>query len=150
MLTYKPIDSGITPKEIRLLAKWRKSVQQVWRETFKVTYKGTKIWINKIINDPKKLYFFVIKNDEYIGQLGFDKIGGNDCYIGMVIRGEGKSDGSMTAAMKFMITLSKKFGTKNIYLLIHPDMSHAIQFYEKIGFRFNRKVKEYSRMKYEG
>ncbi len=149
MLTFKPVVRDATPKEIRLLVKWRKNVQSVWRETFKVTFKGTQEWVKRITSDPKKLLFFIIKNDEYIGQIGFDEIGKNHCYIGMVIRGEGRSDGSMTEAMDFLIFLSKKFDKKNVYLLIHPDMAHAIKFYEKVGFKFEKKIKEYSRMKYE-
>jgi RimJ/RimL family protein N-acetyltransferase len=132
MLSLKLIQKDITPSEIKLLAKWRKKVQPIWHETFRITYRETRKWIIKIIDNPKKMLFFIVKNNELIGHVGYDEIGEGYCYIGNVIRGEGRSDGSMTQAVR---TLIKIASGKSIYLKVLPDNKDAIKFYKKLGFK---------------
>ena len=135
MLSLKLVDNNITSDEIKLLAKWRKKVQPLWEETFEVTYEGTKKWIAGIIANPKKMLFFVVKDGKLIGHVGYDEIRDDYCYIGNVIRGEGKSDGSMTYAVKLLINMATKFNVKNIFLSALSSNEKAIKFYEDIGFK---------------
>lgn len=153
MISLKLADKTIEDKEIELLVVWRKKVQTLWHESFSVTFEGTEKWVHGIIDNPSKLLFFIKKDQQYIGQIGFDEIGANYCYIGMVIRGEGERDGSMTQAMNDLITLAKKFGIQNVFLLVLDDNHHAINFYKKIGFvvqdRKKKDGRNYLKMKYE-
>jgi len=130
-MELKLITHEITPAEIRLLAKWRKRVQPLWGETFKVTYQGTKKWIHRIVDNPDKMLFFVIKNGKPIGHVGFDSI--EPCFVGNIIRGRGRSDGSMTEAIHTLAAIGRKFG-KNIYLKTSTSNINATRFYKKIGF----------------
>ena len=148
-MTLKLIDNSITPEEIQLLAKWRKKVQKEWGETFRVTFNGTEKWIHTIIDNPEKMLFFVCVKEKPIGHVGFDKIEDNYCYIGNVIRGRGKSDGSMTKAIQTLIAISYKFRHGFIYLTTRRKNKKGIEFYKKIGFRrFQRKDNNLI-MKYE-
>lgn len=146
MISLKLVDEVI-PNEVRLLAKWRKKVQPIWHETFKVTYEGTKKWTENLIKDKERMLFFIIKNNKFIGHIGFDEIGTGFVYIGNVIRGEGRKDGSMTTAMKILLSLSKKMG-KDCYVKVLHFNKNAIRFYKKIGFRQSGKEGELLIMKY--
>ena len=118
----------VVPSEVKLLAKWRRKVQPLWHETFKVTIKGTSKWLQEVIDNPDKSLFFVEKDGKLIGHVGFNIMDG-DFYIDNIIRGEGKSDGFMSKAVKKLISLNY---CKKIYLLVYPDNVHAIEFYKKI------------------
>jgi len=146
MLSLKLIEDDITEDEIKLLVKWRKKVQPLWRETFEITHEGTKKWIKGIINNPKKMLFFIVKDGELIGHVGFDTIGKDSNYIGNVIRGEGESDGSMTKAINILIKMSYQ---KDILLEVSSYLDKAIYFYKKIGFKENHSTIKYLVMKYE-
>ena len=148
-MTLKLIDENITPEEIRLLGKWRKKVQPAWGETFKITFKGTEKWIHGIIDNPTKMLFFVMVKDKPIGHVGFDSTGVDldECFIGNIIRGKGKSDGSMIEAIKTLITIGKKFG-HNVCLKTQKNNIRAIQFYKKIGFRVYERINNDLIMKY--
>lgn len=147
MISLKLID-GVIPSEVKLLAKWRRQVQSIWHETFKVTYSGTKKWTLNLIKDKKRMLFFVVKNNEFIGHIGFDRIGGNFVYIGNVVRGRGRKDGSMSAAMKFLISLSQKMG-KDCYVRVLNFNKNAIRFYKRLGFKVSKNLGKNLKMKYE-
>lgn len=138
-----------TIKEIRLLMKWRKNVQPLWKETFKVTFYSTFLWISKIINNPNRMLFFVMKGKTPIGQIGFDYIGLKQVYIGSVIRGSGKPDGSMSHAVQDLISIAQKNRKFDIFLKVLPSNAHAIEFYKKIGFKKINTVENYLVMQYE-
>lgn len=148
-MSLKLIDKTITFEEIKLLARWRKKVQPLWGETFKVTYKGTERWVHKLVNNPNKMLFFVIKNNKLIGHVGYDFIGSDFCQIGNVIRGEGRSDGSMTKAVKMLIEMAYKMKKKRIELSVLANNERAIKFYTRIGFMPYRKVDKSLIMTYE-
>lgn len=150
-ISLKLIDKNITNKEIDLLVKWRKKVQPLWHEDFKVTYKSMQKWVKGIVNSKGRMLFFVLKDNKIIGQCGFDEANTKDCYIDAVIRGEGKSDGTMTQVVKTFITIASKFG-KKIKLKVVFDNIHAIKFYKKLGFKVLKRDKKESKcliMKYE-
>lgn len=140
-ISLKIIDNNITSKEIDLLIKWRKNVQYLWHETFKITKKSMKKWVIEIINSKGRMLFFVLKNNKIIGQCGFDEANTKDCYIDAVIRGEGKSDGTMAQVVKTFIIIAKKFG-KVIKLKVVFDNEHAIKFYKKLGFKILKRDKK--------
>ena len=144
MLNLKLIEKVIL-SEVKLLAKWRRKVQSLWHETFKVTTKGTADWLQKVIDNPDKHLYFVKKDGVPIGHVGFNVIDG-DFHIDNIIRGEGKSDGSMTKAVKKLINYNY---IKTAYTLVFPDNKNAIKFYEKIGFIPHRMKGKYLQMKYE-
>lgn len=142
MLKLKLIDK-VVPSEVKLLAKWRKKVQPIWHETFKVTNKGTAIWLEKILKNPDIKLYFVVKDGKIIGHVGYHIIDG-EFYIDNIIRGTGKSDGSMTNAILKIMKLNKN---KFTYLLTGQDMLSAISFYEKIGFEKETTIGVHLRMR---
>lgn len=130
----------IIPSEVKLLAKWRKQIQPIWHETFKVTYKGTAKWLQGVIDNPNKKLYFVVKGEKYIGHVGYHIIDG-EFYIDNIVRGEGESDGSMTKAIQELIK-----DQKEVFLLVYPDLKKAIDFYTKIGFKHHSMVGKYLKM----
>lgn len=146
MISLKLVDKVI-PSEVKLLAKWRKNVQPIWHETFRVTYSGTKKWTQNLIKSKDKMLFFIVNDNKLIGHIGFDEIGLGYCYIGNVIRGEGKSDGSMTHAMKMLIRITTKMN-KDCYVRVLPFNKKAMRFYKKIGFKTLKIEDNYQIMKY--
>lgn len=150
MISLKLIDNTVTDYEIRLLAKWRKKVQPLWQETFKVTYQGTKKWINDINDNKKRRLFFIISDGDYIGHVGFEKKSRNLIYIDNVIRGEGESGGEMSQAVLILVELARFLYIENIYVKVLKHLAYAIRFYEKLGFKHYKELpKLYYVLKYE-
>ena len=144
MLSLKFINK-VVPEEVKLLAKWRKKVQPIWHETFKITLNGTAKWLQGVIDSYDKGLYFVIKDKKKIGHVGFHFIDG-EYYVDNVIRGVGKSDGSMTKAVKQII--NQNFN-RITYVLLFPDNKKAVKFYKKIGFIPYKMSGKYLKMKYE-
>lgn len=144
MISLKLLEE-VTPKEVKLLAKWRTQVQSIWHEDFEVTYKGTEKWIKEIIEDPKKAFFLIIKDNREIGQIGYERIGKKSVRIGYVIRGEGRHDGSMSYAMRTLIKLAQG---KKVNIKVRDDNYHAIAFYRHLRFFITKFIKDYILMTY--
>lgn len=130
-------------KEITLLAKWRKENSFAFPSQFKVTFSGTRFWLNsQLINNPTRILFFIEVNRKIpilIGHMGlysFD-FKNKSCEIDNVVRGEKKLlKGIMGLALKKMIDWTQKtIKPKFIYLRVISNNERAVKFYEKNGFK---------------
>lgn len=128
--------------EIALLAKWRKENSFAFPSIFRVTKKGTKIWLeNQLLKNSTRILFFIesaeikFKLIGHIGLYSFDFQAGT-CEIDNVVRGEKKyMKGIMTFALKTLLKWTyKKLKPKQIYLRVFADNIHAVEFYRKCGF----------------
>lgn len=127
-------------KLIQTLAKWRGENINAYPTRFPVTIEGTTSWlIEKLIEIPDRILFLV--KDCYgnnIGHLGFANClnGQRLMEVDNVIRGEKQAaPGIMHDAM---ITLIKWARTtlwpERFYLRVLASNTHAIKFYNKLGF----------------
>ena len=129
--------------KINLLMKWRKENEFAYASRFKITYEGTKKWINnQIINNPTRILFFIITNEvkfKYIGHIGLSSFNfrNKSCEIDNVIRGNKKLyKGAMSLSLKALINWTKKeIMPNNIFLRVLFDNKHAINFYIKNKFK---------------
>lgn len=134
-------------RKISLLAKWRKENSFAFPSQFKVTFSGTKLWLNnQLINNRTRTLFFIETNKKkpilvgHMGLYSFD-FKNESCEIDNVIRGEKKIlKGVMSFALKTLIDWAKKIlKPKNIYLRVFSDNDQAINYYKKCGF-LNKKL----------
>lgn len=123
---------------IRLLAKWRKVHQSWFQAQFKVTVKGTKIWLEKkVIETPDRLLFLISVDNNLIGHFGFFRFNfkNYNCEIDNVVRGESGYPGIINNGLKFLMEWGKKnLGIKNYTLETTSDNQRAISLYTKLGF----------------
>lgn len=125
---------------IEKLSQWREANSFAYPSQFKVTFEGTKLWLqNKLLNVEDRILFLVIDElGNAIGHLGFAN-GYNDNFsleIDNVVRGnKDSSKGLMTDALITLIRWAEEnLWPDEIYLRVFNDNDHAIKFYEKIGF----------------
>ena len=123
---------------IRLLAKWRKKHQSWFQAQFKVTVKGTKIWLEKkVIETPDRLLFLIDINNNFIGHIGFFRFNfkNYNCEIDNVVRGEPGHPGIIQNGLKYLMEWGKKnLFIKNYILETTSDNQRAISLYTKLGF----------------
>lgn len=129
-------------KEIKLLAKWRDENSFAFPSQFKVTFEGTKKWLEGLIKEPTRILFFIetsYKIPNLIGHLGLFTFNfrENSCEIDNVVRGEKKIlKGIMSYALQTLILWTKCILNPNkIYLKVISDNKHAIDFYLKNNFK---------------
>ena len=100
---------------VRLLSKWRKKHQFWFQAQFKVTIKGTKIWLEKkVIETPDRLLFLININNNFIGHAGFFRFNLKNyiCEIDNVVRGEPGYPGIIETSLKYLM----KWGKKNLFI----------------------------------
>ncbi len=123
---------------IRLLAKWRKVNQSWFQAQFKVTIKGTEIWLEKkVINTEDRVLFLIKVNNKYIGHLGFFRFDFNNltCEIDNVVRGEQSFPGIINVSLRYLMKWGKKnLFIKNYTLETTSDNQRAISLYHKLKF----------------
>lgn len=123
---------------IKLLAKWRKKYQSWFQAQFKVTTKGTKIWLEKkVIETPDRLLFLIDINNNFIGHMGFFRFNFKNytCEIDNVVRGKPGYPGIIQNSLKYLM----KWGRKNLFIEDYTlettsDNQRAIRLYAKLGF----------------
>ena len=122
----------------RLLAKWRKKHQSWFQAQFKVTTKGTKIWLEKkVIETPDRLLFLINIGNDFIGHMGFFRFNFKNysCEIDNVVRGEPGYPGIVQNGLKYLMKWGKKnLFIKNYTLETTSDNQKAINLYSKLGF----------------
>ena len=123
---------------VRLLAKWRKKHQSWFQAQFKVTIKGTKIWLEKkVIETPDRLLFLINIGNDFIGHMGFFRFNFKNysCEIDNVVRGEPGYPGIVQNGLKYLMKWGKKnLFIKNYTLETTSDNQKAINLYSKLGF----------------
>lgn len=124
---------------MRLLGVWRRRIQYWFPAQFKVTLSGTISWFDKLVTaDPDRMLFIIKAKNDYIGHIGLDKFNlkDNTCEIDNVIRGKALYPGIMSCAMRQLIAWSKiELGIDSNRLEVASDNSHAVIFYNRLGFR---------------
>jgi len=132
---------------IEKLAKWREENNHFFPNPFKVTYEGTKIWASeKLLKIEDRILFFVCANDgTLVGHLGFANCfnENEEMELDNVVRGEKNiHDGIMGAAVLRLIRwANENFSPKQITLRVMKTNIHALNFYEKLGFKKNKEEK---------
>ncbi len=128
--------------EISLLSKWRKENSFAFPSQFKVTLKGTKIWLEKqFIYNPSRILFFIedtAKKPKLVGHLGlysFD-FQACTCEVDNVVRGEKNyMKGIMTLALKALLKWTcNELKPKQIFLRVFSDNDRAVNYYKRCGF----------------
>jgi RimJ/RimL family protein N-acetyltransferase len=125
---------------IRLFAKWREEAV-TFHNKFRVTFDGTKLWVRKLLLDvPDRILFLVLDRFGHpIGHLGFANALNNECCMEFdnVVRGVPKTKPRiMSLATQAILEWAQQtFEPRGFYLRTLDNNLHAIQFYERMGFR---------------
>lgn len=125
---------------IKTLAEWRSENMAAYPTRFPVTIEGTTSWlIKKLIDVPDRILFLV--KDRYgnnIGHLGFANClkDGGLMEIDNVIRGvKNVAPGIMHDAMVALIKWARTtLWPEGFHLRVLASNTHAISFYQKLGF----------------
>lgn len=132
---------------ITLLAQWRDRAQEFFPSQFKVTFEGTKLWLeNQVIKSFDRILFLVFSLDNNIpvGHLGLSRFNWDEksCEIDNVIRGRNDLlSGIMTPATEQVGQWAiNKFGVKILYLRVLADNQRAISLYERCGYHGIKKI----------
>ena len=122
------------------LTRWRNENVTAYPSRFVATPVSTKAWLrDRVLAAPDRMLFLVVnKFGRIVGHLGFASAINDDCSLEMdnIVRGIKTGDaGIMTNAMvTLMDWAEEKLGPREIYLRVFEENTHAIAFYEKLGF----------------
>jgi perosamine synthetase len=122
------------------LTRWRNEHVAVYPSQFVATPTSTRGWLrDRVLAVPDRMLFLVVnKFGRIVGHLGFASALNDDCSLEMdnIVRGVKSCDpGIMTRAMETLIDWGQeKLGPREIYLRVFENNTHAISFYEKLGF----------------
>ena len=129
---------------IRSLAHWRKKHQSWFQAQFKVTIKGTRIWLEKkVIETPDRILFLISVDNNLIGHFGFFRFNfkNHSCEIDNVVRGEPGYPGIIQNGLKYLMKWGKKnLFIKNYTLETTSDNERAIRLYSKLGFKEYKRI----------
>ncbi len=131
---------------IEKLATWRTVHKAAFPSQFPVTIEGTMRWLrNNVLNVPDRILFLVVNpHGEAIGHLGYANAINDTASIEIdnVVRGVNDSaPGIMSLAMRALLDWGQDMlGPAEIYLRVFSDNIHAIQFYERLGFKRERDI----------
>lgn len=126
---------------VELLSRWREENPELSMAKFQVTCSGTEKWIrNSIINNEGRILFIIQNIDNmYIGHIGLNnfRYAQRTVEIDAVVRGEKNiSPGLMEYAVRSLIYWGQcELGMEHFDLVVLPNNKHAIQFYQRCGFR---------------
>lgn len=132
-------------KEIKMLALWRQKSEDWFPAQFKVTFEGTKKWVEEQLLNKEDRFLFMIETPTGlpIGHAGLYRFNFDEktCEVDNVIRGEKYIPGIMTHALNVLIKWTKDtLGVKKILLEVFSDNQKAINLYERIGFQEFKRV----------
>lgn len=127
-------------KLINNLAKWRREYSKWFPGQFRVTLKGTREWLDKlVVNNPDRILFMIEDdNKNQYGHLGFYRYNASNksCELDNVVRGSTKFPGVMTAACRELTAWGfDNLGIKKLYLTVFADNEKAISLYGRCGFK---------------
>ncbi len=122
------------------LTAWRNADVAAYPSQFTATPASTKAWLrDRVLAAPDRMLFLVANRfGRIVGHLGFANAINEECTLEMdnIVRGVKTGDaGIMTHAMVALLDWAEeKLGPREIYLRVFETNSHAIAFYEKLGF----------------
>jgi perosamine synthetase len=122
------------------LTRWRNENVAAYPSQFVATPISTKAWLrDRVLGVPDRMLFLVInKFGRTVGHLGFASAINDDCSLEMdnIVRGVKSGDAGimMSAMITLMDWAEEKVGPREIYLRVFECNTHAITFYEKLGF----------------
>jgi perosamine synthetase len=128
------------------LTNWRNADVRVYPSQFTATPDSTRAWLrDRVLAVPERMLFLVVnKFGRTVGHLGFANALNDECSLEMdnIVRGVKTGDpGIMTQAMATLLDWAEeKLGPREIYLRVFDNNSHAIAFYEKLGFVRDRRL----------
>ncbi len=131
---------------ISLLARWREENYFAYPTRFEVTFDGTRKWLNEqVLDNPSRLLFLVVdQQGKWIGHVGLANCLNDDRFIMLdnIVRGDREhSPGIMSeAVLELTEWVRRAFMPGKIYLKVLDTNSHAINFYERLGFVENHRI----------
>jgi hypothetical protein len=126
---------------LRRLRDWRIKNRFAYVGDYEITTSSIRKWLKSyVLDNPHRHLYWILINGEYIGHIG--KIDDPEDYLVMelsdVSRGKDKFPGMMAWALN---TLTWTYET--VTLKVRDDNTHAIEFYEKNGYKGVRKEGPY-------
>lgn len=131
----------ISPEYISLFSTWRKNNPVGFATIFEISDQRTEYWLDNILlnRDDRILFVIYSLSGNPLGHLGFSSFNfeKKSCEIDNVVRGlEGDFKGIMSHALKSIMIWGKNvLNLEDIYLRVLSDNFHAINFYERNGFK---------------
>jgi perosamine synthetase len=128
------------------ISRWRNENVEVYPTQFVSTLESTKAWLkDRLLDSEGRILFLVVDNTgKVVGHIGFnDCLNDNQSFeIDNVIKGEQEiPKGVFSQALNALLEWARKTINENSFnLRVMKDNTHAIQFYEKIGFVFEREI----------
>ncbi|MBI1832511.1 MAG: GNAT family N-acetyltransferase [Planctomycetes bacterium] len=122
------------------LTSWRNADVAAYPSQFVATPQSTKAWLrDRVLAAPDRMLFLVVnKFGRAVGHMGFASAINDDASLEMdnIVRGVKTGDpGIMRRGMVALIDWAEeKLGPREIYLRVFETNTHAIAFYEKLGF----------------
>ena len=128
------------------LADWRNVNVSAYPTQFVATPESTRRWAEVgLLENQGRILFLVLNNHgKIVGHLGFNNCtnNGSRFEIDNVVRGCNSNKGILSEAMQAICTWAKsKFPVDEIYLRVLESNSHAVKFYERLGFVCGQKTK---------
>lgn len=129
------------PSIIELITLWKLQNPTISNSIMDITSKMTKEWIKKYVLQIQDKVIFMIKdiNNKYLGYIGYASFDweGQQCQIDSVLRG---IKNVIPRLMEYCVKRLIQFGfeqlnLKNIALTTDSVNTHAINFYQNIGFK---------------
>lgn len=125
---------------VRKLADWRERNMSAYPTQFPVTVEGTTSWLKErvLAAEDRMLFLVLDRHGRVMGHLGLTNCLNDErsAEVDNVVRGvEGEEPGIMSLAMKTLLGWTEEFlAPAEITLRVFADNSHAISYYEKLGF----------------
>lgn len=126
------------------LTAWRNTDVAAYPSQFVATPASTKAWLrDRVLAAPERMLFLVVnKFGRTVGHMGFASAISDDASLEMdnIVRGVKAGDaGIMQRGMVALIDWAEeKLGPREIYLRVFETNTHAVKFYEKLGFVHDR------------
>ncbi len=124
---------------IAAFGRWREANASAFPTQFPVTDEGTARWLRHGVLDKQDRLLFLVcdRHGHPVGHLGFAGAldGDRALEVDNVVRGEQGEPGLMSAALAALLRWAGElFCPREIDLRVFADNTHAIAFYERLGF----------------
>lgn len=131
---------------IKILARWREDNAYAYCDQFPITVEGTKKWLGDLVLDnPGRMLFLIVDaQGHWIGHAGLANCLNDDQRIELdaILRGDpARARGIMAEAVTALAEWARhSFLPEEIYLRVLEDNTHAVEFYQRLGFVTQTKI----------